>query len=148
MRQLTIIFFSTWKFAATFPLAIYVMKMSVTETLIYTNIGGILGTFVFIYFSHFLIKLCDYLLYQKFNLHKKSKRIFTKANRLFVKIKSKYGLLGIAGLSPVILSIPIGSFLAVKYYGIKKINILKLITGQVIWSLLYCLFYFKLKLIF
>ena len=147
MKELTIIFFCSWKFAATFPVAVYVMKMSFTETLIYTNIGGILGTLISVYFSGFLLKMWRDYWPWKLNYPGKSKRIFTKRNRWFVKIKIKYGLFGIVVLSPVLLSIPLGSFLTVKYYGIKKTNVLWLIAGQVLWSFAFTFFYTQVKAI-
>ena len=145
MKEITIIFFCSWKFAATFPLAIYVMRMSFTETLIYTNIGGILGTLASVYFSGFLIKLWNTYWPEKLKFHHQKRKLFTRRNRWFVKIKLKYGLFGIVVLSPVLLSIPLGSFLAVKYYGLKNKNILWLITGQIFWSLVYTLFYTQVE---
>ena len=64
-----------------------------------------------------------------------------------MKIKIKYGLFGIVVLSPVLLSIPLGSFLTVKYYGIKKTNVLWLIAGQVLWSFAFTFFYTQVKAI-
>ena len=43
MDKWTVIFFSSRKFAATFPVAIFVMKMSFIDTVLFTNIGAILG---------------------------------------------------------------------------------------------------------
>jgi hypothetical protein len=148
MKELTVIFFCSWKFAATFPIAIYAMRMSFAETLIYTNIGGILGTLISVYFSGILIKLWNEYWPEKLKLHRKTRKVFTRRNRWYVKIKLKYGLLGIVVLSPVLLSIPLGSFLTVKYYGIKKTNIIWLIAGQVFWSLIYTIFYTQVKTIF
>jgi len=141
MKELTIIFFCTWKFAATFPVAIYVMKMSFTETLIYTNIGGILGAYLFLNFSGFLISI-----WNKY-FHRKKKIIFTPAARRFIKIKNKYGLLGIIILSPAILSIPVGAFLAAKYYGVRPKVLAGLIAGQFFWSVIFTLFYTQVKAI-
>jgi len=126
-------------------MAVYLMKMSFAETLIYTNIGGILGVVVFFYFSAFLIKMWNRFWPENLKLHKPSKKIFTKRNRRFVGIKMKYGLFGIVILSPVILSIPLGSFLTAKYYGTKTRNILWLIAGQIFWSLIYTVFYTQIK---
>lgn len=148
MKAFTIILLCTWKFAATFPVAIYVMGMSFTETLIYTNIGGVIGTLAFVYFSDIIIYLWTKYWPEKLKLRKKSKKIFTKRNRILVKIKTRFGLPGIIILSPVILSIPVGSFLIVKYYGIKKTNIILLIAGQVFWSFIYTLFYTQIKTTF
>lgn len=143
MRELSIIFFCTWKFAATFPVAIYLMKMTVAETLIYTNTGGILGAVIFLNFSNFLL-----MLWHKYSPVRKTRRkIFTPASRKFVKIKIKYGLPGIVILSPVILSIPVGAFLAAKYYGNSIKVLIWLISGQVFWSLVFTFFYMQVKTI-
>jgi hypothetical protein len=144
MKELTIILFCTWKFAATFPVAIYVMKMSVKETLIYTNLGGIIGAFIFLNFSGLIIKLWD-LYRPEPRSHRKKKKIFTPANRRFIKIKTRYGLPGIVVLSPSILSIPVGAFLAAKYYGVGPKVFFLLIAGQVSWSLVYTIFYTYVK---
>jgi hypothetical protein len=146
MEELTVIILCTWKFAATFPLAVYIMKMSFVETLIYTNIGGILGAVIFLTSSAFLIRMLNKF-WPEGILHKKKRKIFTKANRRFVRIKIKYGLLGIVLLSPVVLSIPVGSFLAAKYYGTKPKVYFLLITGQLLWSVIYTIFYTQVKTI-
>jgi hypothetical protein len=144
MSELTIIFFASWKFAAIFPVAIIVMKMSFAETMLYTNLGGIVGILIFTYFSRFLIYLGNKVLPKK---TQKKHKLFNKRNRRIVNIKVKYGLPGVVILSPVLLSIPIGSFLIAKYYGAKPINLLYLVAGQVAWSLIYCLIYFQLRTI-
>jgi len=141
MKEFLVIFFSSWKFAATFPIAILGMKMSIAESLIYTNIGGILGDIVFVYFSDFLIKIYEKYWPANFRPWSKKRKIFTKRNRRIVKLKIKYGLFGIVILSPVILSIPIGSFLTVKYYGLRITNVIWLIVGQIFWSLVYTFLY-------
>ena len=146
MKELTIILLCTFKFAATFPVAIYAMKMSFTETLLYTNIGGILGALVFVFFSDLLIKAFNAYWPESLKLKKKKRKIFTKRNRRLVSIKVKYGLYGIVILSPVLLSIPVGSFLTVKYYGTHKSNIILLIAGQIFWSVAYTIFYTQLRL--
>jgi hypothetical protein len=148
MKELTIIFFCSWKFAATFPVAIYAMKMSFTETLIYTNIGGIAGTIISMVFSGFIIKMWNAFYPEKLKLRRKTRKIFTQRNRRFIMIKQKYGLSGIVVLSPVLLSIPLGSFLTVKYYGMKVKNMMWLIAGQVLWSFIYTAFYMQIKTVF
>ncbi len=146
MKELAIIFFCTWKFAATFPFAIYVLKMSFIETLVYTNIGGIIGTLTFVFFSDFLIKIWRRILPEGLVLNRKTKKKFTGRNRKLIKIKTRYGFYGIVILTPVLLSIPVGSFLTVKYYGKGRRNILWLITGQILWSFVYTFFYTKIKI--
>lgn len=143
MKELTVIFFCTWKFALTIPFAVFGMKFSFIKTLIFTNIGGMIGLLFFIYLSDLIIHLWTKYVKPKVSFLNKEKPIFTKRRRKFVRIKSKYGLPGIIVLNPIILSIPVSSFLVVKYYGKKLQNILFLLSGQVAWSLLYTYFYFN-----
>ncbi len=140
VKELTIILFCTWKFAATFPVAIYVMRMSALETLIYTNTGGFIGLVFSLSFSNLIIKAWNKYRARSYRTHGRRK-IFTRANRNFVKIKNRYGLPGIAILSPSVLSIPIGAFLAAKYYGTTLKVYSVLIAGQILWSFVFTLFY-------
>lgn len=140
MKEITIIFFCTWKFAATFPVAIYVMNMSTVETLFYTNIGGIIGVIFFSYVWRILLNVWKKFKPKTVKPQKKKKKIFSRRNRRFVKIKTRYGLPGIVILSPVILSIPVGTLLAIKYYGRKKTTMAWLVVGQIVWSVIYTVF--------
>ena len=144
MKEITIIFFCSWKFAATFPVAVLAMKMSFAETLIYTNTGGILGVFIFTFFSGVLLKAFDKYWPERLKFSRKPKKVFRKGNRRLVTLKNKYGLPGIAILTPVLLSIPVGAFLVTKYYGIKTLNFLWLIAGNIFWSFIYTLFYIQI----
>lgn len=145
MKEFIIIISSTWKFAATFPVAVYLFKMSFFETVLYTNIGGLLGVMFFIFSSKSVIRLYETLMPKNRRNKKKPKKIFTKKNRRLVTIRKKYGLPGIVFLTPVLLSIPIGSFLVVKYYGKVKKAFLYLIISNAAWSLVYTLIYIKMR---
>lgn len=146
MNAILIIFSSTWKFAATFPVAIYLFKMTFTETVLYTNIGGFIGIIVSLFFSKGLILLWNKIFPGKAGSKKKQKKKFTKSNRRLVMLKSKYGMPGIAILTPVLLSIPIGTFLTAKYYGKKRANYFLLALGQVVWSFIYTIVLTQIKL--
>jgi len=58
-----------------------------------------------------------------------------------VRIKNQYGLIGIALTTPLLLSIPVGVFLVVRYYRASRVKFLYLIASNVIWSLIYTAFY-------
>jgi len=78
-------------------------------------------------------------------LKKKNKKIFTKRNRLLVRMRRKWGLWGIMLTSPFLLSIPIGSFLLRRYYGHRKIVIpcmfvIIIVEGFIINSIYWILF--------
>ena len=54
---------------------------------------------------------------------KKSKKNFKKRNRIIIKIKnSKLGYLILCSLAPVFLTIPIGTFVVLKFYGNRKLT--------------------------
>jgi hypothetical protein len=95
MKALLIILSSTWKFAATFPVAVYVFKMSFSETILYTNIGGFIGILISTLVSKGLIKLFNAYGSDLFKSKKKIRKKFTKRNRRLVILKNKYGLAGI-----------------------------------------------------
>lgn len=148
MEELIVIVSSTWKFAATFPVAVFLFNMSFFETILYTNTGGIIGIIVFAFLSKGLFKLINLLWPKRHNGPGRSKRIFTRRNRRLISLKNKYGLPGIVFLTPVLLSIPVGALLITKYFGHKKINYLYLLTGQFLWSIFYSIMYFRVKSIF
>ena len=56
-------------------------------------------------------------------------------NILAIKTARKYGLVGIAVLTPIFLSIPIGTYLALHFFPEKKKTIPILITSVIGWSL-------------
>jgi hypothetical protein len=145
MKELAVIFFCTWKFAATFPVAIYALNMSPVEILIYTNTGGILGALVFLKLSKQIIGWWNENRPKALFSQKKKRKTFTRSNRRLVRIKINYGLMGIVILSPVLLSIPIGAFLAARYYGTKTRVAAWLIAGQVFWSVIYTIIYTHLR---
>jgi len=91
--------------------------------------GGSLGVVVFYYFSNVLNRLIGKLFGKK-----KKKNIFSKKVRRFINIKNKYGLIGIALLTPVVLSIPVGCFIASRFFYKKKITIIAMLLGVVFWS--------------
>ncbi len=105
-------------------------NFSYTEILITLILGGSTGTIVFFYFSNWIN-----LQINKLFKPKKEKKRFTKSTRRFINIKNKYGLYGISLLTPVILSIPVGSFLASRFYSKKKYTIWVMIAGVVFWAI-------------
>lgn len=105
--------------------------------------GAIFGTIVFTYLSAGLLKWWDKLK-EKWFTSKHPKKIFTKSNRRVIRIKHRFGLTGIAILTPIFLSIPIGAFLAERFYKDKK----KVIVYLSISSLLWCFILYFLYLFF
>lgn len=139
------ILFSSFKFAATFPLVIIQYEFSFLETILWTNVGGILGVYFFAFLSEKLLAWWKRM-FRRSNRkiledEQQMKKIFTRRNRRIVRIKQKYGLIGIALITPFLLSIPVGVFLVVRYYRSSKLKFLYLIAANLIWSVIYTGFY-------
>ena len=150
---------SSFKFAFAVPIGLYQYKLTFIETVVITSIGGILGVLFFAFLSAMLIKL-----WQKyyvgstvdkkirsafnkiFNIKPKKKKIFTRRNKMIIKTKRNYGLIGLALITPSLLSIPIGTFLILRYFPNRKKSILILILSVILWALIFsCVFSFFVK---
>jgi len=129
----------------TFPVAIIQFKFNFFETLLWTNVGGIVGIYFFAFLSDKLISWWN----RTFRNSRKriqqeqpsEKKVFTKKNRRIIRIKQQYGLIGIAVTTPFLLSIPVGTFLVVRYYHSVKSRFLYLIASNLLWSVIYAVFY-------
>jgi hypothetical protein len=126
------------------------MGLNFLQTFLSTTSGGITGVVIFFFLSRWLLLL--YAKYFVFYIHRLKKNIyyilnievpaviparrFTRRNRFIIKIVRKYGLTGIVVLTPVLLSIPLGTFLATRYYASNRYLLVYLISSVLFWSLL------------
>jgi hypothetical protein len=115
------------------------------ETILWTNIGGIIGIYFFAFLAEKILAWWKRA-FRRSNRHiledeQQEKKIFTRKNRRIVRIKQKYGLIGIALITPLLLSIPVGVFLVVRYYNTNRKKFIYLIASNLIWSVIYTSFY-------
>ena len=66
----------------------------------------------------------------------KFKKVFSPQSRKFVTLWKKYGLIGIAFLTPILLSPPGGAILAVAFGGSRKQMLFYMFVFSVAWSFL------------
>jgi hypothetical protein len=129
----------------TFPVAVLQFEFAFLETVLWTNVGGVLGIYFFAYLSGKLLAWWNRTFKKRHSISPENsyngKKTFTKRNRRIVRIKQQYGLIGIALSTPIVLSIPLGTFLVVRYYRTSRSKFLYLIASNVIWSLIYAAFY-------
>lgn len=132
----------------TFPLAILEYKMGIIQTVLWTNTGGLAGIFLFGFLSDQLIffwdkKLLPWLNYRllKRKIPLRKRKTFSRRNRRIVRIKTRYGLPGIAFITPLLLSIPVGVFLTERFFGKKKLRFSWLVLSNFVWSFIYAGFY-------
>lgn len=130
--------FCSVKFGVMFLPTIRINGYNFFESLLFGMAAGFLGNIIFVYAGDYLSRLIDKIIASvRGNRPKKIKKKFTKSSRRLVKIKSKYGLFGIALLSPLVISIPVGAFLAVRYYHNKKKIMLYMMASVAAWTLLF-----------
>lgn len=162
VKILLIILLSSVKFVAGPPFAYFDDRYDFTffETVLYCVIGGMLGVWVFTFFSIEIQLVIQWLKKQlkkavkrpqifskplateeniviNYNLvpAQSAKKVFSPGSRKFVKIWRKYGLFGVAFLTPVVISIPIGTFIANAFEDNKKKIFLYMFLSILFWSL-------------
>lgn len=113
------------------PTAVVVFKYNFIKVFIVTCAGGITGNIIFTYLSASIIKGIHNYRVRKHKIHQKV--VFKKSNRRIIKIKQKFGLAGLAFITPLI-SMPIGAFVAEKFYRDKKKVIVYLSVSVAFWS--------------
>lgn len=129
--------FCTVKFAIAFPIAIHTLDLNFAESLLFGFASGSLGNLAFIYAGDLINNLIDKLIRKiRGKRPPKPKKIFTKRVRRFVKIKNRFGLPGLALLTPVVISIPIGNFLATRFFHNKKVILLYMEAAVLVWTLI------------
>lgn len=124
------------------PTVIAIYKSNYLLALLSSCTGAVFGSILFTYLFAGILKWWDKLKEGMFS-SKHPKKIFTKFNRRVIRIKHRFGLTGIAILTPIFLSIPIGAFLAERFYKDKKKVIIYLSISAIAWCfLLYFIYLF------
>jgi membrane protein DedA with SNARE-associated domain len=129
VKAIPVMLFSSLKFVLG-PLTGLAERLHFVTTVIATICGNMLSVFVFIYFGQWIrARVFDRYL-------PKRKKISIPNPRLQV-IWSKYGLAGIAALTPVILTPIGGTLLAVSFGGDRKKIILYMLISATVWSIIF-----------
>ena len=161
-RVIGLILLSSVKFVAG-PAVVYFNEkydFSFLKTNLYTIIGGMLGVVVVVYISPFIMQLWygAKFLYHKYFTRRdsyfsnptvdastpieihyryisgKQKKIFSPRSRRIVRLWKKYGFTGVAAITPILLSIPLGTFILTRFETKKKRILLYLFVSIVFWS--------------
>jgi hypothetical protein len=102
-------------------------EWSVLEAILVSSTGAALGVFIFFHFGEIIFSWLAHHLNTK-------KRIFTKRNRWFIRIKHRWGLNGLLVISGLI-SVPIASVIGAKLYRHNSTALPKLIIAFFCWSI-------------
>ena len=121
---------STVKFAvATLPIA---TRFPYVEGLLISILGGITGILFFLFLWDKFLHIWKIYIVRSVEKQKKFK--ISKKKRKIVKLKNSYGYWGIVILTPLVISIPIGVFLLLQYYTIRKYKFLHLSLSVIFWG--------------
>lgn len=136
LEIISVFLMSTVKFVfGGLPLALG-LGFSFFEAVTVTSLGGFAGVIFFVFMSDKLIAYFKKRKAQKEleNPNKARKKAFTRTNKIIVIAKQRFGLLGISLLTPLLLSIPIGCFLAVRYFNDKQRILVYMFGSILFWS--------------
>lgn len=146
LRMLGVFVVSGLKFIVA-PFMSINLGFTYSQTLVYTAVGGIAGVWFFYHLSHIILaiyhryytlRVFPYLsqtaLFRNRFTTFKPKKIFSRKSRLLGTIRSRYGLPGIVILTPILLSIPFGTFLAITYYSHHRHILAYLAASVVCWT--------------
>ena len=110
------------------------------ETIIITSSGACIGVFLISFFGDRLFQ------YLSDRGKRRGVKTFTPSRRRIVRIKQKYGLKGLMMIGGLI-SVPIATLLATKYYKHESAYRLKVCGGFFVWSVFLSGLAFVVKLL-
>jgi hypothetical protein len=122
------------------PLAVLGLKFPFFKAMTITSAGGVTSAIIFANLSEWVLDKWHHFRV-KFFPYKEHKRSSLLNSKLGNKITTKWGLIGLAIFTPFILSIPVGTLLAVHFYHDKQKVIAYMLISIIAWGVLFCLFY-------
>lgn len=92
-------------------------------------LGGVWGVFVFVYLEEKIQKW--YINRQK---RKGTYRVFSRRNRFIIKLRKRFGLKGLAVLTPILLTIPLGVAISLSLTHNKKMIVRYILLSCFFWT--------------
>jgi hypothetical protein len=125
------------------PASILYFEYNFVKFFFFSMTAAITGNIAFTYLSERIIKAIHAYRVRRHTIH--TKRIFTRTTRRIIRVKNKFGLGGIAFIAPMFLSIPLGTFVAERFFRNKKKIILYFTVSEIFWALLLYFLFDKVK---
>lgn len=128
LKYLTIALASTLKFFGG-PIAGYAMGMGWIETALCSTAGMMFTILLVSTLAQQIKKLMD-------RFRKSPKKTFSKTSRIAVKIWQKFGIIGIAFLTPVLFTPPLGAILIVAFRIPRFTAYSWMLASALVWGLI------------
>ena len=138
-KYISVIAISMLKFAGG-PLTGLALKLAWVETAICSVVGMMITVVLIVFSSDFIQNL-----WIRFFPKKEKAKKFTKLNRLAIKTRRKFGLVGIALLTPIFFTPIGGAALAMAFRYERRAIILQMLISAVVWAIVQTLFFYFLK---
>lgn len=117
------------------------LGFSFFEAVTVTSLGGFTGVTVFVFLSEKIVERLRKRREEKklavqnaADDGKPAPKKFTRKNKIIVQVKKRFGLIGIAFFTPLLFSIPLGCFLAVRYFKQKHKIMIYMFVSVLFWS--------------
>jgi len=130
LKAIPVYFFSMLKFVFG-PFGGYVVGLNLVTTILTTVAGMMTAVILFTFFGDFMR---NKVLSRVGSSARKKK--FSERTRNFVRFWRKYGIVGVAALTPILLTPVGGTILAVSFGAPKKQLILYMFISAAIWSVI------------
>lgn len=127
-KLVTIFLFSIVKYGLGLFTAIN-LDTGILPSILANLAGGAIGLLIFINFGSFITKK-----YYEIKFRNKTYHRFNRWNKFLVKVRKSMGLLGIAFLSPILLTLPVGTMLALQITGNKMKIFVYMFACCIFWS--------------
>jgi len=122
------------------PSAVLLFQYNFLEIVVFTVLSGFVGNIIFVNLSYLLIKWVHQFRLQRSG--KKPLKRFSPTTRKIISVKRRFGLLGIAFVGPMFLSIPLAAYIAERFFKDKRRIILYFTISELFWTVfLYGLIY-------
>jgi len=129
-KIITVAFFSSFKFLLGFAMAVG-FGFNLFESLVAIVGGGMIGTVIYLYVWELLTKI-----YRKYFPKKTHHTKFYKHTRWVVRMIRKYELYGVAILSPLVLTLPVGCLIANQIEPNKWRIKLFMFVSLIVWTII------------
>lgn len=138
---ITVFLTSAIKFLFAPSIGLHGFDFPIWETILICSAGGVTGVTFFYLFADFLM---DRSRNKKLERERKMReaghviinKFHSKGKRRTIRIKQRFGLIGIALVTPCIISIPIGSILAARFFKNKKKVLTAMYLSVFLWAVL------------
>ena len=114
------------------PVGGYAAGLHIVTTIITTVLGMMASVFAFTFFGEWIRTK----IIHRFS-KKKNKKKFSPANRRFVTIWKRYGIAGVAALTPILLTPIGGTILAVSFGSPKDKIVVYMFISAAFWSIVF-----------